>query len=220
MKNISGYIFSVLLLLVLSHGLAGQDTLRTYGPRIGVDLARIPWYFTEPPEYGAEISVDAELIRDLYPVIEIGYSTLSLDSISYNYRSGGPYVRAGADYNFLPFRDRSVHHSITAGIRLGISRFSHQADDVSIPGSYWGESFLDSYNNELTGAWLELAGGLKTEILPNFFLGWSARYRILINPGMDPRVPPRHIPGYGNGTENRGFGISYRVMYKIPVLKK
>jgi hypothetical protein len=220
MKKISGYIFSVILLLGLLRGTAAQDTLRTYGPRIGIDLARIPWYFTEPPEYGAEISLDAELFRGLYPVLELGYSTLSLDSVSYNYRSGGPYLRAGTDYNFLSFADRTEHHSITVGFRLGLARFSHRAGAITLPGNYWGEYPPENYSNDLTGSWLELVGGLNSEIVPNFFLGWSVRYRILLNPGMDARVPPRLVPGYGNGTENRGFGISYRVMYKIPVLKK
>ncbi|RPI41266.1 MAG: hypothetical protein EHM46_06660, partial [Bacteroidetes bacterium] len=149
MKKTSGYISSLVMLLGLLPFAAAQDTLRTYGPRIGIDLARIPGYFTRPPEYGAEIWVDAELFRDVYPALELGYSALSIDSISYDYSSAGPFFRAGADYNFLSFADRSKHHSITAGFRLGTARFTHRADDISIPGNYWGEYPPGSYSHKL-----------------------------------------------------------------------
>ena len=64
MKSISGYIskatWLLLTLVVLSLPLSGQesDTLRTFGPRIGLDLAKFLYYFSEPAEYGAEISGD------------------------------------------------------------------------------------------------------------------------------------------------------------------
>jgi hypothetical protein len=62
--------------------------------------------------------------------------------------------------------------------------------------------------------------GLKAEVASNLFLGWSIRYRILLNPDMDQNVTPQLIPGYGTGANNRGFGLSYSIYYKIPLLKK
>lgn len=199
---------------------AGQDTLRTYGPRIGIDLARFAYIFATPSETGAEFSVDVEIYKNIFPVFELGYNHISESEDLFEYASGGTYARAGIDYNLLPVKDRSVHHNILVGFRYGVSIFSHSVENVLIPSDYWGDFVLDSYENSLTGNWLELVGGIKTEVASNFFLGWSVRYKILLNPEMDPLVPPQLIPGYGSGAENRGFGISYSILYKIPLFKR
>ncbi len=224
MKNISGYTFKTLVLwfflLTAPAILKGQDTLRTYGPRISVDLARVGYLFADPSELGAEGSIDLEIYPNLYPVFEVGYNSVSEERSSFNYSSAGVYGRIGADYNLLPLKDRSVHHTISAGLRYGVSVFTHTAEDVLIPGEYWGDFRLDSYRRSLTGHWIELVAGFRAEVLSNFFMGWSLRYRILVNPEMDPLVTPQLIPGFGAGSVNRGVGFSYTIGYKFPVLKR
>jgi hypothetical protein len=220
MKSISGYIFKGVLLLLISQAAFSQDTLRTYGPRIGIDLSRFFYYFTDPVRPGAECSLDFELVRNYYTVFEAGYCTLT-DSVDQSrYTSGGPYARIGLDYNLLPLPDRSIHHSITAGFRYAASRFSHQAEHISIPSSYWGGFVLDHYEHTLFAHWIELTAGIKAEVLSNLFLGWSVSYRILLNPDMDPQIAPLLVPGYGRGTENREIGFSYSLLYKIPLVKR
>lgn len=226
MRSISGYIISTLLLLWLLPSLHGQDThgthdtLRTYGPRIGINLAPFVGYFTDPRIIGAEASLDFELFHNIYPVFELGYSDLadSLDEVSYH--STGGYARLGIDYNLLNLGDRSQHHAITVGLRYGTSIFRHKAENIRVESNYWGDFLLESYENNLNGHWIELVGGLSAELAKNFFLGWSVRYKILINPDMDPQMVPLLVPGYGDGSMNRVFGFTYSVMYKIPLLKK
>ena len=220
MKNISGYICKILLLILTVSGLQGQDTLRTYGPRFGLDVARFVYFFADPAEIGAEASVDVEVYPNIYPVAELGYNSIDTEEEFFDYRSSGPYLRIGADYNLLPVTDRSIHHSTTIGFRYGISTFSHRVENLLVPSNYWGDLIIDSYENTLVGHWIELVGGLKTELVPNFFLGWNIRYRILVNPNMDPLVTPDLVPGFGSGTTNRAFGISYYVLYKLPLLKR
>ncbi len=208
------------MLLFLVQTVHGQDTLRTYGPRIGVDLARFVYYFTDPSEIGAEASVDFEVYNNIFPVFELGFSTQSDSLNEVKYESGGAYGRIGLDYNLLPGTDRSIHHSITLGFRYATSIFSHRAENITVPSSYWGDYYIYEYENSLNAHWLELVGGIKAEVLPNFFLGWYIRYKILLNPDMDPQVTPLMIPGYGNGAESRGFGFTYSISYKIPILKR
>jgi len=224
-RKISGFFSkaSGLLLVFLTMGSAkalAQDTLRTYGPRIGMDLSRAVFYFTEPRQTGVEASVDFELIRHLYPVFELGYNRLSEQAEGFAYSTGGVYVRAGADYDFLSPDDRSKHHCICAGLRYGFAAFSQKAKDISINSSYWGPYTPEDYQAQLEGHWLELVASMKTEIFSNFFLGWSLRLKLLLNPEMDPRVRPLMIAGYGSGRENRVFGFSYGLYYKIPLLKR
>ena len=233
MKYISGSISKSLLLLlalILAVTLSaqevspeeesGRDTLRTYGPRFGVDLARIYYLFDSPQQIGAEFSADFEIYRNIYPVFELGYNNMSEEKDLFNYQSGGTYGRAGIDYNILSLKERSAHHTITLGFRYGMSIFSHRIEDILIPHEYWGDFMTEAYENNLTGHWLELVFGMKAEVFSNFFLGWAFRYKILLNPEMDPLMLPEMIPGYGSGGEDRVFGISYSMYYKIPLFKK
>jgi hypothetical protein len=228
MKYISGSIFkliSLILVLAMSGALYAQevsekDTLRTYGPRLGIDLARFFYLLADPVQTGAEVSADFEVYRNVYPVFELGFNSMSDSQDLFDYSSSGAYGRAGIDYNVLSLKDRSAHHSISFGFRYGMSVFSHQVEDVIIPEEYWGDYQLEAYENNLTGHWIELVGGMKAEVFSNFFLGWSVRYKILLNPEMDPIMVPEMIPGYGSGGEDRVFGITYSVYYKIPLFKK
>lgn len=222
MKSISGYIFSSLLLLCLAPNILSQDTLRTYGPRFGVDLAPLVGYFSDPKVIGAAASVDLEIFPNLYPIFELGFSSVtdSIDVDNVAYASGGGFARLGIDYNLLNVGDRSSHHAITAGFRYGSAIFKHSAENVTVYSDYWGDYHIDFYENNLNAHWIELVGGITAEVASNFFLGWTLRYKILLNPDMDPQMVPLLVPGYGQGTLSRAFGFTYSIMYKIPLLKK
>lgn len=205
---------------VLGQPLAAQDTLRTYGLRIGLDLARFLYYFSEPAIIGAEISGDFEVYKNIYPVIELGYSTMEQSTDLFDYTSGGTYGRVGLDYNVLPMKDRSIHHIFFVGARYGLSVFTQRTENMSIQNDYWGDVILESYESSLRGHWIELVMGLKVEVASNLFLGWSLRYKFLLNQDMDPLVTPQLVPGYGEGANNRAFGFTYSIFYKIPLFKK
>jgi hypothetical protein len=210
----------VALLVHVSAQDVPQDTLRTFGPRIGIDVARFVYYFSDPSQISAEASLDFEVYRNIYPVFELGFSTTSESEETFDYQSGGVYARAGIDYNVLSIKDPSVHHAITAGFRYGMSVFSHSAENIMIGEGYWGDYTAESMENNMTGHWIELVGSMKAEVLPNFFLGWSLRYKILLNPEMDPLLNPELVPGYGAGGDSRTFGVSYSLFYKIPLYKR
>ena len=238
MKYISGSISKAVLLLLalaLSETISAQevsenevseqeisekDTLRTYGPRFGLDLAPLLRLLSDPPQIGAEASIDFEIYKNVYPIFELGYNSMSDSQESFEYASSGTFARAGIDYNVLRLKDRSMHHSISIGFRYGMSRFTQKFEDMAIQNDYWGDYSPDTYESSLTGQWIELVGGMKAEVLPNFFLGWSVRYKILLNPDMDPLAVPEMVPGYGSGGEDRVFGFTYSIYYKIPLIKK
>jgi hypothetical protein len=214
-----------MLALALSGTLYAQeesekDTLRTYGPRIGIDLARFLYLIADPPQTGAELNVDFEIFRNIYPVFELGYNNLSDNSEAFSYSSSGSYGRAGIDYNVLSLKDRSAHHTITLGFRYGISLFKQEIEDVLVQNVYWGDYLPEAYENNLTGHWIELVGGMRAEVFTNFFMGWTVRYKILINADGDPLMKPQMIPGYGSGGEDSVFGLTYTLAYKIPLFKK
>jgi len=197
-----------------------KDTLRTFGPRFGIDLAPFIYYFSEPKIVGAEVSVDFEIYRNLYPVLELGYSSTAESTETFYYESLGNYARVGVDYNLLEAKDRSWHNTMTVGFRYGMSFFKQSSDNVLIYSDYWGNYMPDLYESSLKAHWLELTGGIKVEIVPNLYMGWLLRFKFLLNPDMDPVMIPALIPGYGNGADVRTFGFSYSVFYMIPLIKK
>jgi hypothetical protein len=222
MKYISGSTSKtalLLLLMALCGRVSAQDTLRTFGPRFGIDLARFLYLLADPSERGAEVSADFEVYKNIYPVVELGYNSISESTELFDYASEGSYFRAGIDYNILPVKNRSVHHTITVGLRYGFSSFTHSSENVVIP-SYWGDYLPGPYENSLKGQWFEFVGGMKAEVIPNLFLGWSLRFKFLLNPEMDPYMVPELVPGYGKGSEGRVMGFSYSFFYMIPLFKR
>ena len=138
MRSTSGYIFSTLLFLLLVPSLYGQDTLRTYGPRFGVNLAPFIGFFTDPKIIGADASLDFEVFPNLYPIFELGFSSLSDSLEDASYTSGGGFARIGLDYNLLKVKDRSQHHAITAGFRYGTSIFKQSAENITVKSADTG----------------------------------------------------------------------------------
>ena len=56
---------------VTARKVSEQDTLRTYGPRFGVDLSRFLYLLADPPQVGAEVSADFEIYKNIYPVVKL-----------------------------------------------------------------------------------------------------------------------------------------------------
>ncbi|MEJ2596626.1 MAG: DUF6048 family protein, partial [bacterium] len=102
----------ILPALLVIQAASAQDTLRTYGPRIGLDLSRFAYIFFDPSEIGAELSVDMEVYKNLYPALELGFSSLDESEGEFDYTMSGSFGRVGADYNVLHQKDRSIHHSL------------------------------------------------------------------------------------------------------------
>src|SRR3546814_16619293 len=53
---------------------------------------------------GAEISLDYEVKKNYFGVLEAGYQQMELDEIRYNYNTRGMFGRLGIDYNFMKRR--------------------------------------------------------------------------------------------------------------------
>ena len=82
----------------------------------------------------------------------------------------GTFARLGVDYNLLKLNDRSQHHAITLGFRYGTSVFKQSAENITVVSDYWGDYFLENYENTLNGHWLELVGGITAEVAQGIFL--------------------------------------------------
>lgn len=217
-KKILKYFFSLsCFLLIMTCG--AQE--KWQGISAGVDLSRIALPFIDTTRYGWQVNADLELLPDMLVDVEIGSETTNLDKANYLYKSSGGYTRVGVDYNFMKHLEANSDGKIMIGLRYCFTTFYHQAESIRVADSYWGDYLGGSVDTRWMSAnWAEVALGLRSHLFNNFYLGWSARIKIMIWPGNDKILAPFNIPGYGRANSNNAIGFNYSLYYMIPIKKK
>lgn len=219
MKKMSKSIFS-LLLIALSLSALSQNNDR-HGLSIGADLSRFVLPFIDSTRYGWEVSGDYELLKEMFVCAEIGSQTTRFNAPKYNYRSNGAYTRLGVDYNFMKHVDDQSTDQLLIGLRYGFTTFYHEADNVTIVNNIWGNLENESIQRKWLGAnWMEITTGMRAHLFNNFYLGWTARFKVKLWFQNDAIMQPYSIPGYGRGWSTSSLGFNYSLYYKIPLLKK
>ena len=225
MKNCtSRYTYKILIFSILtfcSLVVSGQDdTLRTIGPRFGIDLSRFVMMPLIPEIRTFEFSADFEIKPNIYPVFEAGFSTVSFSDTNYSYDGSGIFFRAGVDYNMLELESHNDYSMGFIGVRYGLSLNQFSAENIIIEDPYWGD--LNTSISEQSGHnhWIEVAAGIRAEIFNNFFMGWSVRGRVMLYKPKFDQMIPYYVPGFGNPAKRAAWDINYSIYYKIPILKR
>ena len=211
---------SGILILLSLVSAAQEDTLRTVGPRFGIDLSRFIMMPLVPEIRSFEFSADFEVKPNIYPVFEAGFSMVSFSDTNYSYKGSGIYFRAGLDYSMLELEKRNDYSMGFIGARYGISLNQFSADDVIIQDPYWGDLVTGIPEQSGQNHWIEVAAGIRVEIFHNFFMGWSARGRIMLYKTKFDQMIPYYVPGFGDPSKRAAWDINYSIYYKIPVLKR
>jgi len=194
-----------------------------YGLRLGIDALKLSRGFYDSNYRGLELVGDFKLTRKHYLAAELGNENSTVDDAQLNFTTKGSYIKAGFDYNGYE-NWRGMHNMLYVGMRLGVSTFSQTLNSYSIyyahtyfpkPTITSGEQF-----NGLTAQWIEVVAGVKTEILPNVYLGMSVRLNNLIANKKPDNFDNLYIPGF-NRTHGGNFGASfnYTISYFIPLYK-
>lgn len=188
---------------------------------LGTDLTRFALPFIDSTRIGWEVSGDFELLKDMFVGAEFGFQTTKVEKTNYTYTGNGYYTRIGVDYNFMKHVDEKSLDKMLIGLHYGFTTYNHQAENVRVPSTYYGDFTGGSIEkNWLSANWLEVALGMRTELLANFYLGWSLRIRTKVWGENDPNLQPYYIPGYGRAYSNNAFGFNYSLFYQIPIKKK
>ena len=141
----------------------------------------------------------------------------SPDDMNFTYRGKlSPYVRVGANYNFM-FK-RAPRYQLLVGARLGFSTFGYDITDVTVTSPYWQEE--ESF--ELTGIrshalWGEFLAGLKVELGARIALGWQVKFHGKFAEKKNAQAQPWYIPGYG--TRNSKWAFAFHIYYTLPLNK-
>ena len=195
-----------------------------YGIRAGIDLSKQIRMLTE--EYsGLSLYGDIKIKERLFIVAELGNDQKTIETENINSKLSGSYIKTGFNYNLynnLP----GLNNEIYVGLRYSQSLFKNELIDYSIYNKdrFWNDQRILEYKefDNLKSSWLEFVVGFNSEIKNNLFMGLSLRLNRMLKQDIPENFTNRFIPGFNKVTENNNFGtgITYSIIYQIPIIKK
>ena len=195
-----------------------------YGIRAGIDLSKQIRMLTE--EYsGLSLYGDIKIIERLFIVAELGNDQKTIETENINSKLSGSYIKTGFNYNLynnLP----GLNNEIYVGLRYSQSLFKNELIDYSIYNKdrFWNDQRILEYKefDNLKSSWIEFVVGFNSEIKNNLFMGLSLRLNRMLKQDTPENFTNLFIPGFNKVTENNNFGtgITYSIIYQIPIIKK
>ena len=186
------------------------------GLRVGMDVSRsLQHLWNAGNRYGTELSFDIELVPNFYPIVETGWEKQRLDHDYLDYSSSGSYTKIGFDYNLLVAEGRKDMDIVFVGLRYGFTIASQQVKSYTV-SNYWGDIHNRFPKQNYSAQWAEGVLGIKGEVLPNFFLGWSIRGKLRLGQKNFDLPHVYFDPGYGKAEKKFNFDFSYSVFYNLP----
>ena len=195
-----------------------------YGIRIGLDFSKQIRMLTENYK-GLSLYGDVKIKERLFIVSELGSDEKELRTDNLRSKFSGNYIKAGLNYNLynnLP----GLNNEIYVGFRFATSKFKSEISEYIIYNKdhFWSQDpiFDNIINKGLNANWVELIIGINAELLNNFFMGLSLRLNRMINQKKPENFTNLYIPGFNKVTENNNFGtgLTYSLIYQIPIIKK
>lgn len=165
-------------------------------------------------------SLDVRIRRNYYFELISGMQQLEINKDFYDYSSSGWFGKAGIKHNFLKTIDPEDQSIAFFGFRFAYAAFNQDANNIKFLYNYWGDPVSDFPKESLTALWVELGGGIHTEVIRNVLIGASVYGRIMISKPEEEYMPAKNIPGFGEPNRNFNFGFEYWLKYRIPFIKK
>lgn len=199
-----------------------QDSVKTQrgiikNIRVEVDLAPILSIISSDSKtYSYEAAAQININHKYFPVIEMGYAGANKTAFNeINFATNALFARVGMDFNLIkPKPGKTMSHNFfLAGLRLGFSNFNFDYNNITIKNDYWNESKtynIDNHNT--TKAWFEITAGIRVEILPKIYMGWTIRNKNKFGEKKLGELSPWYIPGYGVNKDSN-WGINYAIGY-------
>jgi len=225
-RNMSRYIFSILLLCLSLHVSAQSDTTEAENTeniradqkqlRFGMDISRPVMNAIFTTRHSYEFMVDYNLAKkDIYVVAEGGFGGSDIDYADLKYTSSNTFFKVGIDKSMLKRLFPRDWDFLFAGVRYGVA-FIHRSDATfTTTDPIWGTTSGNITSKTFTGHWLELTAGLRVELLKGFFAGYTIRGKFLVNQSPFKELPPAYVAGYGKGEKNTVFDFNFYLQYAL-----
>ncbi|WP_430811666.1 MULTISPECIES: DUF6048 family protein [unclassified Carboxylicivirga] len=189
------------------------------GLSVGIDLAPFITHFFADERFGVEATARYAINRKWQVAAELGYENVDYSSEKMDYQSDGSFIRAGIDYNVFKVQELGNNDNILVGVRYAMAVQEHSCPRYTISEEYWGDYEGSFGSSTVNSHWAEFVFGLRSEVLKNFYLGWTVRLRSIINVGADDGLEPYSIPGFGRRDRSMNLGFTYTIEYHLPFKK-
>lgn len=224
------------ILLLIGSGAFGQEDTTAikspvlkekYGLRLGGDALKLARSFYDSDYTGFEINADYRLTKKIYIAGEIGFEEKLITAPFITNTSSGSYLRGGIDYNFYQ-NWLEMENMIYGGFRIGASAFSQEINNFTVydvNNLFWGQQFINEENlkfNDLTAIWTEILFGVKTQLLPNVYVGFNVQLKFMLSNTQPGNYENIHVPGFNRtySSSKFGAGFGYNISYLIPIYKR
>ncbi|MBN1387274.1 MAG: hypothetical protein JW965_02440 [Bacteroidales bacterium] len=211
--------FSISISLLLCSLLLNAQEADTIEARksisAGFDITGPVLYALDKTKYNYEGHLSYRLNYKYYIVCEPGYSSYSYKQYNYEYNSEGWFVRIGTDIGMLEPVASKINHFAGIGLRYCLSVFEQETPSISTE-NYWGKVNTSIPRNSVHAHFLEIQGGVKTELVRNLLIGWSVKLRTLIYSSGKNEKKAVYIPGMGTTGASFIPSVSYYIIYRIP----
>mgnify|MGYP004449440965 FL=1 len=186
---------------------------------VGLNFADMVLAIAGQDYMSADVNFTLNMWNRLQPVLEVGLGRAKNTPEDGNYTYVGklsPYMRIGANYNFL-FKHKP-DYLFFLGARLGGSLFKYQIQDINHHNGYWDETIKTEITTQNGRAlWYEAVAGMRVKIWKPISLGWQIKFHGLIKENTVSQGQPWFIPGYG--TRRGSLAFAFNIYYTIPFYK-
>ncbi len=186
------------------------------GTSLGIDLTRFIIPFVDDGRIAFEASLRTNYKKRAFLVAEAGYENVGFDDKSYEYSSDGVYARVGFDYDIFAPEETGINDNLLIGVRYGFAFQDHEANSYTITDDYWGNYSSSVSRYGVTTHWLEFVGGIRAEVLKNFYLTWLIRVKAKFYSNNKEVLEPYRVPGLGKSSQKVNLDFSYSMEYLIP----
>lgn len=220
MLRISASFFSLLFIFQCSViRVKAQDTIPiTLKIKVGLEVSGPVIYYTDKNILNTEGYISVDLNEKRSAFFAMGYLNYKYSQYNYSYLNRGSFMKIGMDFNLLK-PDKSQGKYFTGiGLRYGLSRFRSESPFFE-QTNYWGTRSSSLPEKAYWGHFLEIAPGVRAEILKNFSVGWTISIRALVYTNTGKDLKPVYFPGYGNGAKSITSGMTYYLVWNIPYKK-
>lgn len=188
--------------------------------RFGVDIARPIQNLIYDNRTSYEFQADYYIGREVYAAAEGGWGNAQVPYSDLNYSSTNSFFRVGVDKSMLQRLTGKDWDMAFIGARYGIAFIQRSNATYTTEDPMWGVTSGTVPGKSLMAHWMEITGGVRVELLKDWFLGWNVRGKFLLNQGALKELPPAYIAGYGKGDKNTTFDFNFYVSYAIRWSKK
>jgi hypothetical protein len=193
MRKIYVYIISIASLFFPKLSQAQDTVAFPLKVRAGIEVTGPVIYMIDDNnlDFGGFVSADRN--EKMAYTLEGGYSYFSYSQYNYDFRSKGVYIKAGVDFNLLKPNVAAGRYHALLGLRYGMSLFSSETPALSHE-NYWGTGHSSIAASNMSGHFLELAPGVRTELFRNLSIGWNVSLSSWFREGAEKTINQSIFP--------------------------